>query len=497
MKFLRLSYTFLIYVFFCLNTQAHAQRIAINNIQLIDSNNNGALGPQNILLENGYIKAISKQAFKAEKVINGEGKYLIPGLIDSHVHLEGIPGMKDEHINKHPAIAEQAKAQIPRSYLYFGFTTVLDLLANKKSIDEWNKQALRPDAYFCLAAPIANGYPLSWLPRHERFNSDMAPYIVYDEKQKDTIPKHINAKDNSPSAVVKKIKQAGAQCVKTFYEEGFGGQSNLPNPSKAMMQELISSAHQYAMPVFVHGNSQASQIFAVNAGADVIAHGMWRWGNKSTLKPSPKILKLIDQIAEQQIGYQATIQVIYGEQELFNDAYFDMPSLAHAMPKELSRWYQSSEGRWMRSVMAKNMGLKLSDVRYQDLKEEYSAPIKRASVVVQQLAQHDARLLFGSDTPSGPFYTQFPGLNGYLEIQRLAEAGVPLPAILHALTLANAKALGLEEQLGSIDVGKRANLLVLNDNPLTSAQAYNSIETVILHGEVHQRHTLSAKNINL
>ena len=59
----------------------------------------------------------------------------------------------------------------------------------------------------------------------------------------------------------------------------------------------------------------------------------------------------------------------------------------------------------------------------------------------------------------------------------------PLPLLLRAATLDNATALGLSHELGSIEVGKRADLLLLKENPLANVSAYDSIETVFLSGE--------------
>ena len=92
-------------------------------------------------------------------------------------------------------------------------------------------------------------------------------------------------------------------------------------------------------------------------------------------------------------------------------------------------------------------------------------------------------LIFGSDTPSGEGVGNPPGLNGRLELQQWAEAGIPLSRILRAATLDNAEAFGLGRELGSIEVGKRADLVLLAENPLESLAAYDSIDTVFLNGE--------------
>jgi imidazolonepropionase-like amidohydrolase len=79
-------------------------------------------------------------------------------------------------------------------------------------------------------------------------------------------------------------------------------------------------------------------------------------------------------------------------------------------------------------------------------------------------------------------------------LQDWAEAGASLPLILRAATLDNAIALGLSHELGSIEAGKRADLLLLTQNPLTNVSAYDSIEVIFLNGEPIVRETLRAHN---
>ena len=107
----------------------------------------------------------------------------------------------------------------------------------------------------------------------------------------------------------------------------------------------------------------------------------------------------------------------------------------------------------------------------------------RVTSTLRLMLQEKVQLLFGSDTPSGDGgIGNPPGLNERLELSRWAEAGVPLSTILRAATLDNAVAFGLSKDLGTIEVGKRADLLLLRANPLQSVAAYDSIDSIILNG---------------
>jgi imidazolonepropionase-like amidohydrolase len=103
------------------------------------------------------------------------------------------------------------------------------------------------------------------------------------------------------------------------------------------------------------------------------------------------------------------------------------------------------------------------------------------------------KLLFGSDTPANVGIGNPPGLNGRLELARWSEAGVPLSQILRAATLDNAIAFGLSADLGTIEVGKRADLLLLHANPLRTIAAYDAIDTVFTKGVPVSRASLLPK----
>ena len=80
-----------------------------------------------VRIHDGRIAEVSSRRIEGGQRINGAGRFLVPGLIDSHVHLSEVPGMQLSQETAFPAIAAAAHAQEPRSYLYFGFTTVINL----------------------------------------------------------------------------------------------------------------------------------------------------------------------------------------------------------------------------------------------------------------------------------------------------------------------------------------------------------------------------------
>jgi imidazolonepropionase-like amidohydrolase len=121
-------------------------------------------------------------------------------------------------------------------------------------------------------------------------------------------------------------------------------------------------------------------------------------------------------------------------------------------------------------------------------------PIRQVHQVVAYLAGKDANFLFGTDTPSAPTYGNLPGLNGYLEMQQLQKAGLSLAQIFRAATINNAREFKLDSQLGTIEPGKIANLILLRKSPLESVEAYDTVDTVWVHGIAASRDSLAVNS---
>lgn len=472
---------------------AHAtskDSLLIRNVHIVTADAQVSPQPLNLLIEEGHIQTIGTREFSADQVIDGKGQYLIPGLIDTHVHLRDVPGLLEP---RDSALYQKAAAQIPRSYLYAGFTSLLDLANTGEFIDQWNSQPLAPQAYFCTPILIPQGYPVVVLPKDTQDAAAITRHYLHD-RHSPTAAAIVDADEHTPAKLVDAGKKEGARCVKVFYEKGFGANRNLPVPSDAIVRELVAAAHKQNLPVFLHGNSQESYEFALQTGVDVIAHGLWNADEKTT---KADLTQLANRLAKAGIAIQPTVQVIYGEQELFNPEFLLQTDVKHTMPADLISWYQSDAGQWMKREMAthfKNTSALTPEQEYQQVKTVYAPLLERVALVARQLNTQKSPLVFGSDTPSGPMYTQFPGLNGRREMDRWLAMGISLPDLFKAMTIGNAKKMGLEKEIGSIATHKVANLLLLGKNPLVDVTAYDSINWVILRGQAIPRASLSATN---
>jgi imidazolonepropionase-like amidohydrolase len=368
--------------------------------------------------------------------------------------------------------------QLPRSYLYYGYTTVIDLaVIDRKVLNDFREAPLHPDLYSCGEALVfANGYPMSFAPPELRF--ELFSNFIYDPEQASSIPPEYKPDTHTPAADVARVKGSGGICVKTFYERGFGRDKNLPVMSEEVLTEVRKAATHEGLVLMMHANSFEAQKFAVDGDVDVIAHGMWHWGDMDKEAALPaEIRQLLDRIVAKKIGYQPTFQVLEGERVYFEREYLSSEAIRRVAPEELIAWFNTPEGKAFKKDLVDD------DTPDAVMAEWYEkGPLRRDRQVVAYLASKGANFLFGTDTPSGPTYGNLPGLNGYLEMKQLQKAGLSLAQIFKAATISNAREFKLDSQLGTIEPGKVANLLLLKKSPLMSVDAYDSITTVWVHG---------------
>lgn len=422
--------------------------------------------------------------------IDGTGKFVIPGLIDSHVHVTDVQGMLAHHIKKYPELVKEFNYQMPRSYLYYGFTTIINLGGiSDERINSFNMQPLKPDLYHIgySGASIANGYPMIYTP--EEFRFEFEPNFIYVESQAENIPDKYNPADHTPKAVVNRIKNSGAIAVKSYYESGFGRMSNLLVPTKSIMTELLNESHANGLILTVHANSLEGHSFLADIGVDILAHGLWNWGKYKDVPTDSLPLEIkntLDLQIQKQIGYTPTLTVIEGEGALVDNKFLAQSALKKVVPKNLLEWYKTEEGQWF----AKEL---FSESTVEETHTIYGNVQAHAMLVLKYLSDNNGLILFGTDTPSGPIYANQPGHNGYWELKLMKEAGVSLNNILASATINNAKAFQLDSSIGSLAIGKKANIIMMTKNPLTDIEAYDAIEKVVIGGKVIKREDLEVK----
>ncbi len=482
--------------------------ILIENTTVISTNNNGIVEKfiGFILTDNDKIvySGVDKPELKGNyKIINGTGKFTIPGLIDSHVHLSSIAGMNYKHVRDLPELVDSYFEQLPNSYLYFGYTTLIDPNNyNPKIINQIKDKDIAPDIYTCgEQVKIMNDFMMAEDDPKDRYK--FYPNFLHDQYNDNVIlPDTININNHSVKKIVSDIvnKQDGI-CMKTIYEDGFGGTEDMvwELPSLNIMKDLVQQAKSEGIPILLHANSFAAQKFGSEANVDIIAHGMWHWGllkdylDISNLPETHK--ELLSTIAKKNIGYQPTFRVIAGQRDVFNSNFIEDSNLEDVLPSNLLNWLKSEEGLWQKKRILTYGGDHFNpETPDSKIASMMQSILDKITITTNHLYIEKGNLLFGSDTPAMNNHANPPGYNGYMEMKEWVKAGVSLEDLLRSVTINNAKEFNLDDFVGSIETGKKANLILLDQNPLEKVDAYNKISKVILQGNIYDRQFFSAKN---
>ncbi|WP_291070087.1 amidohydrolase family protein [Hyphomonas sp.] len=482
--------------------------LAIRNVTVVSPERAGLLEHADVLIDEGRIVAVGPAApgWLAAHEFDGSGLFLTPGLIDGHVHLYHATGLKRRYTDSFDALYAAFQAQQPRSFLYFGYTTVAELNADFDTNRDFESAPLHPDLIHCgQGLVLSNDFMATDFESEEEFLAAF-PNFLHDRFTTPDLPAGFDPADHTPAATVAKIAESSGRCVKLYYEEAlwWPAESRPPFglPSEAIVREVVAEAHARGMPVLLHGTTPAAYTLAAHTGVDAVAHGLWDWeGAYLGHDEIPAAAtQAIEEVAQAGVAVQPTVQTLNNTVSLFETALLDEPGLKAVLPPAYID-YLRTDGQKGRDDFIRRNGAVIADAfdkgeaasaDPEAMVRTYQARLER---LVSQMNTAGTHFLFGTDTAvGGSGWGNPPGLNGYWEMQDWAKAGIPLATIFKAATLDNAAAFGIDGEVGSVEVGKRANLLLLSGNPLDSLEAYDEIDKVVLGGTVIDRSALAAGN---
>lgn len=184
-----------------------------------------------------------------------------------------------------------------------------------------------------------------------------------------------------------------------------------------------------------------------------------------------------------------TQRVIAGLGELMLHNSHGVSEFSKVTPEELIEWYKQPSAQWFKEELRAGFdGLPDEVIARIFLKDR----VGKGNKILKILSEADYPLLLGSDFPGSPSFSNQPSLTTFVEMKAMEDAGVSLAAILAVATINNARQFNIDEDYGTVEVGKVANLLLLKQNPLTTVDAWSNIHHIILHGEVFNRSDFAA-----
>ncbi len=478
-------------------TAAADDSLLVFNAVLISGTDPAPLPDSWVKISDGVIVATGrgKPDRGASQTIDARGRFLIPGLIDSHVHLYHATGLKRKYATDFEDLRRDFMEQQPRSFLFHGFTTVVELNADADTNRRFESAPLHPRLVHCGQGVIlSDGFMALDVPGGDL--EQAYPGYLVDHYAKGIAADEIDPA-HTPAAAVDFVAKSGGRCIKIYYEEALWWPGERPEfslPSHEIIRELVEVAHARGLPVLLHATTPRGHRFGLEVGVDVIVHGMWEWPDQPFDAPTLRTdyREVANAVSVSGTWLQPTFTTIRTTGSMFDRRVLLADGWQNVVPPSYMHYLQT-EAQAQRDDFLNMFAHYFPDgTTEEDMPVLQQAFRDRYSRLIIDMVNSGTGLLFGTDTAVGGFgWAAPPGLAGYWEIKHWIDAGIAPAEMFEALTINNAVALGLADVIGTIEPDKHADLLLLRENPLASAEAYNTIDIVVLGGQVIERGDLA------
>ena len=431
------------FVFYASPALTQQEALVIQDVTLIDGTGKPPVSDVTIIVQGDRIRYVGPTAVDVPRGahrIDGKGKYVIPGLMDTHIHLKG--GRLGPHLeaDEDAPPNEQDALSALHGYLYAGVTAVYDAGSDPEFFFPFREKERSGE----ITAPriFGSGFAISAPGGHA------APVPVTVEDW---------AKDRKKVDAVLAWKP---DLVKITQDEHGWNMRPYGNYMPIdLLETVIRYVHEHGIRTCIHTSNELRTWEAIYAGVDTLAHPVIQ---------APVSDKYLNMMKVKKVPQVSTLTIGDGYRRLLDEPEFLDQPLYRAIlePEEIAR------------------------LRTQEAKKQAGRRWVKWMRVMNPVAQENLRRLneaggivaLGTDQDMGPAV--------HRELELLVDGGIsPLDAIKIA-TLNNAIFLGMEDELGTIEAGKLADLVILKADPTKDINNAKLIDTVIKNGRVIDRTTL-------
>jgi hypothetical protein len=434
--------------------------LAIRNVDVFDSEKGEVLKNKTVIISSDTIVSIipADQKVLAKNEIEGEGKLVTPGFIDTHIHLTSLYGDYDQAPEFLPEDSLQVyRDKLAQTYLNFGVTTIKVAGQPEKWIEptlEWqcNPTPDYPDIYISGGA------------------------LISDEKRESYIG-HVEVE--SPEAVQNKIQayhDMGIRHLKVYWRLRYPELKAALEKAKELDMNVaghiaqnitfIDSTLNMGLKHYEHAPIIAMDVFRYDQHFGDLMVGFDQYFKNQDnarffafimeifhfIDNDPVLAHQLDQLIDKMAAEDVTLSTsIHIFAEKFGLTFFTIPPLS---PEEDASSYtqeQIDRGQNNFNIMM--------------------AFVKKA---------HDrgVKVVLGTDSREG-------GKAALSEMLLLKEAGFSTADILQIATINGAKAIGLEEKYGSVEAGQKANLVIFSKSPFDDYKNFLAEKLIIKDGIIY------------
>lgn len=410
--------------------------VAINRVTIVDAD--GARADQVVVLRGDAIAAVvpPQRIPAGVTIVDGRGRFLVPGLVDAHVHLAHGGGT---------VWTGSPLAANLRASLYHGVTAVYDLggpdviLSVRDAIDAG--AMIGPTIHATGPFLTAEGSH----PCETSLDPDLCVFVTAD---------------TSAAAADDRVA-AGADGIKIALADAAFSAWPTPRLDPTAIPAIVAAG----LPVIAHIDTDTDVLDAITAGVSVLAHPPFG-GPAST--EGLAAAAMADGVDTTVAAFSGVVELLDGTTNLANPGLILGPgvlsnwTVVRAHPEVLEPGWADASALW--------------------------AADARANLALLDAA--GATLLPGSDAG---YYFVPHGVGLHNELRGLVDMGWTPQEALTAATLTSREVLGFAG--GRVAAGAPADLLLLNADPLLDIANLDNIQKLILKGSVYNRSTLRAMDL--
>jgi imidazolonepropionase-like amidohydrolase len=434
-----------------------ATPVCITHVNIVNVITQKIDADQTVVIDNNRISTVgATKKIKAPanaRVIDGTGKYLMPGMTDAHIHFFQSGGLytRPDGLNltsvypyeKDQQWVKDNRADLMARYLACGITTVIDVggpFSNYAIRSQLDTTILAPNAF--VTGPLISTYQPPNLDKND------PPIVKVNSEQE--------ARD-----LVKKQLPYKPDFIKIWYIV-LGDQK--PETTYPIVKAAIEESHANGLKVAVHATQYETAKLAVQAGADILVH---------SVDDMPLDNDMLQLIKSRNIVYIPTLIVVEGYHRTFTQQFdFTAHDLTYSNPFMLGSLLD-----------LQHLGDK-APFDYHTMRSRFHIPAKEDTTMATNLKlAQQAGVLIVSGTDAGNIGTQHAASYGN-ELLAMQKAGLTNWEIIRSATINAAKGFGKEKDLGSIEKGKLADLLLLDSDPTRSLPTPASIRSIFHHGVI-------------
>ncbi len=436
--------------------------LIILNATIVAVKSGSLVENQTVIISEGRILAVGdesiKEVYEANQLVDAEGKFLMPGLWDNHVHFGGA-----EYVDENEKL-------LPL-YLAFGVTSVrdaagdisLDVLKWRNEINEGKR--IGPKIF--TSGPKLEGIGSIWPGDLEIGNTEELK-LALDSLDKLKVD-FVKITDNAlaPDLFLEAVKQAKSRGYSVSGHIPVG--LTLDQVSKAGQKTVEHLGYLLRMTSPKESEISEGRRSGTLSAAEAAILQLETRNDSLTLAN-------FKQLAAQGTGIVPTLLISYNIAYL-DENNFDQDSILNYLGPKLKASYQ-----WRIDRMAQD-----TPEDKQNRKDNF----ERTANLIPLVKEAGMKIYAGTDAGYLNTY-DYPGLGIHLELQKLVTYGLSHQEALEASVVNGPEYFELEADFGSVEKGKIANLILLNANPLENIKHTLTIDAVIKDGRYFSREDLDS-----